>query len=76
MRSRKLGPTGDGAGDGDGDGVADGSWDGLDEPGVGERIAAAQAATSVEIRPRRPPMRKRRRDSIDADGKARRAAVG
>ena len=76
MRSRSVAPAGDGEAEGDGD--AEGVCVAIELDGLGsdERIAAAQAAATTETRPRNPPIRKRRRDSIGPDGRAPGGAVG
>ena len=72
MRSRSVGPTGDGDGEADsgvGGGLV-GVGSRLEALGNDDRIAAAQAAAMTETSPRSPLTRKRRRDSIAADGRA------
>ena len=76
MRSRSVAPAGDGEGDGDDDAEGVVVAIGLEWLGSDERIAAAQDAASTEMSPRSPLTRKRRRDSIDADGRAPGGAVG
>lgn len=72
MRSRSVGPTGDG--DGEADSGVGGGLVGvgrrLEALGNDDRTAAAQAAAMTEMSPRSPLTRNRRRDSIAADGKA------
>ena len=72
MRSRSVGPTGEGDGEADsgvGGGLV-GVGSRLDALGSDDRIAAAHAAAMTETSPRSPLTRKRRRDSIAADGRA------
>ena len=72
MRSRSVGPAGEGEGDADsgvGGGLV-GVGSRLEALGNDDRTAAAQAAAMTETSPRSPLTRKRRRDSIGADGRA------
>jgi hypothetical protein len=76
MRSRRLGPTGDGEADSGVGGGLVGVGGGLEALGNDELTAAAQAAASTETSPKSPLTRKRRRDSISPDGRAMAEPIG